>query len=245
MAIGNFFIERFFCRYLCPLGAIFAILSKIKIIHIRKPVANCGNCKACTTKCSMGLQLYKVDKVTHGDCINCFKCVSVCPIKNAKVSIFKRAINVIAVAFISIISFFALYSFKKPLSNILNKEISIETINNAFSQIPNNTTTAQESNNTNTSTTQQQSLNYKPGTYQGEAMSLNSEVELAVTVSSNAIKNVQIINSGGNSYSDAAKQMAQEIVSAQSTDVSVISGATYTSSAVLTAVQNALNKAQS
>ncbi|MGL4741326.1 MAG: 4Fe-4S binding protein [Sarcina sp.] len=240
IAIGNFFIERFFCRYLCPLGAIFAIASKVKIVHIRKPKSNCGNCKACTVKCSMGLQLYKVDKVTHGDCINCFKCVSVCPIKNAKVSIFKRAINVIAIAFISIISFFALYSFKKPLSSVLNKEVSIEAINNAFSAAP-NTVTSPTATTSNTQT----STNYKAGTYNGEAMGLNNEIQLAVTVSSNSIKNVKIINAGGSSYADAANQMAQEIVEAQSTNVSAISGATYTSSGVLNAVQNALNKATS
>ena len=93
ITIGAAFIERFFCRYLCPLGAVFSIISKIGIIKINKPKAECGKCRACTTKCSMGLDLYKVNGARGGECINCLKCTEVCPRNNANVNILGQDVN--------------------------------------------------------------------------------------------------------------------------------------------------------
>ena len=84
--IGSFFIERFFCRYLCPLGAIFAVFSKMRLFNIKKNRSQCGSCRACTNQCSMGIPLYRYDRVTSGECINCFECISHCPRGNAKVN---------------------------------------------------------------------------------------------------------------------------------------------------------------
>ena len=53
IAIGSLYIERFFCRYLCPLGGIFAIVSKFRLFRIRKPRAKCGSCRACTKRCGV------------------------------------------------------------------------------------------------------------------------------------------------------------------------------------------------
>ncbi|MCH5139115.1 4Fe-4S binding protein, partial [Clostridiaceae bacterium UIB06] len=93
ITIGAAFIERFFCRYLCPLGAIFAILSRIGIVKINKPKADCDKCRACTINCSMGLELYQLDCAKGGNCINCLKCAEVCPRKNANINILGQNLN--------------------------------------------------------------------------------------------------------------------------------------------------------
>ena len=93
ITIGAFFIERFFCRYLCPLGAVFSIISRFRITKINKPKADCGKCRACTNNCSMGLNLYKVNGVRGGDCINCLKCTEVCPRNNANTNILGQDVN--------------------------------------------------------------------------------------------------------------------------------------------------------
>ena len=85
--IGAIFIERFFCKYLCPLGAIFAITSKLRLFKIDKPSAKCGKCRVCTNNCPMGIKLYKNEKVNNGECINCLRCTEVCPRKNAQASL--------------------------------------------------------------------------------------------------------------------------------------------------------------
>lgn len=276
--IGDFFIERFFCRYLCPLGAIFVMTSKLKFVHIKKPISECGNCKACTVKCSMGLSLYKQDKVTDGDCINCFKCVDICPKNNATVSLGRRAINTITIAAISILSFLALYNIEKPLAKALNQKLVASELakysNNSNSNITFNnnssnnssSSNANASNNSNTngsntnsdssaSTSNASSTNsgststakYTPGTYTGNAFGYISNIEVSVSVSSNRIDNVVItqINDTPGYYEQPVALIPEEIIGSQSTNVDVVSGATYSSNGIINAVKKALSKAKS
>ena len=81
---GSLYIERFFCRYLCPLGAVFAVVSKFRLFRIQKPRAHCGSCRACTKRCSMGISLYKSNMVRSAECIDCMNCVEICPRDNVR-----------------------------------------------------------------------------------------------------------------------------------------------------------------
>ncbi|MDF2882620.1 MAG: FMN-binding domain protein [Clostridiaceae bacterium] len=51
-------LGRFFYGYLCPLGALFNIFSKLSIFKINMPKDKCENCRACTSQCSMGISLF-------------------------------------------------------------------------------------------------------------------------------------------------------------------------------------------
>jgi polyferredoxin len=93
ITVGAVFIERFFCRYLCPLGAVFTIFSKLGVFKINKPKDKCGACRVCTNNCSMGLPLYKVNSAKGGECINCLKCVEACPRKNANANVMGEDLN--------------------------------------------------------------------------------------------------------------------------------------------------------
>ncbi|MCF0238519.1 MAG: 4Fe-4S binding protein, partial [Sphaerochaetaceae bacterium] len=77
----SFFFERFFCRYLCPLGAIFTLLSSFRLFTITKKEGKCVSCGKCSRSCSMGLNVYQKDRVSSGECISCMKCISSCPFK--------------------------------------------------------------------------------------------------------------------------------------------------------------------
>ena len=70
------FIFRFFCRFFCPLGAIYGLFNKIAILGIKLDRPKCIECGKCITEC-------KMDITTVGDkeCISCGDCVSVCPTK--------------------------------------------------------------------------------------------------------------------------------------------------------------------
>src|SRR5574344_2257177 len=102
ITIGDLFVERFFCRYLCPLGAIFSIVSKGRILNIKKEKSVCGPCKACTNKCAMGINIDAVNLVRSGECINCLNCTSICPKNNAKLVINDKALNEYAVATLAV-----------------------------------------------------------------------------------------------------------------------------------------------
>ena len=74
-----FFISRFWCRNLCPLGAWAGIFNKISFLrlHVKD---SCDRCGACVSACPMGLIPYQSERST--DCILCGECVEACP-KNA------------------------------------------------------------------------------------------------------------------------------------------------------------------
>ncbi len=67
---------RAFCRFICPLGALYGFFNKINIIGV-KVNSSCDHCGACVRKCKMD-----VLRVGDHECINCGECADICP-KNA------------------------------------------------------------------------------------------------------------------------------------------------------------------
>ena len=87
--IGGFFVERFWCRYLCPMAALFNFTQwigqflKIPRFMINRSKDTCINCKLCTKNCPMGITLDNVQIVKDVNCIHCYQCIQICPKDNA------------------------------------------------------------------------------------------------------------------------------------------------------------------
>lgn len=79
IAAGSLLVERFFCRYLCPLGALFAMTSGKRLYKVRRRSDTCTSCGLCTRTCSMGIHIPEKDEVVSGECIQCMRCLAVCP----------------------------------------------------------------------------------------------------------------------------------------------------------------------
>jgi ferredoxin len=73
--------ERVFCKYLCPLGAVNAILSRIPVFRIKRVASTCISCSKCDKACPMNIDVSKPDAVTSPECISCMECVTACPTK--------------------------------------------------------------------------------------------------------------------------------------------------------------------
>ena len=73
---ASIFIFRFFCRVLCPLGAIYAILNRISILHIRCDKDKCVSCGRCAKACHIKIE--PVSKPNSPECVRCGKCVNSC-----------------------------------------------------------------------------------------------------------------------------------------------------------------------
>lgn len=240
--IGAALIERFFCRFLCPLGAIYSIVSALRIFSINKPTEKCGNCRICTQNCPMGIELYKFDQVTTGECINCLRCTSVCPRKNPQARIINQNINPVLSAIIVITAFIGLYSLSNKISiSLKDNNTSANAVRSnapisTKSDLPNNTSSG---NNTDT-------IQYKDGTYNGVGNGHRSGLNVSVTIKNHRITNIEILsNRETPRYTQTAfKAVPQEIIQTQSTQVDVVSGATHSSDGIIQAVQNALSKAK-
>lgn len=255
ITIGAAFIERFFCRYLCPLGAVFSIISKLGIIKINKPKADCGKCRACTINCSMGLQLYKVDGVRGGDCINCLKCTEVCPRNNGNVNMLGKDVNQNLASSVAMATMLGVYGLSNFSADALTKSGVISSQNEitsnavvdsvASSNIQASTSNASQAETSSSSTSSSQGA-YKDGTYTGSGIGFKGRTtKVSVTVANGKISNIETLSYGDDRkwYERASSSVISKIISKQSTSVDAVSGATYSSKGIMSAVANALSQA--
>ena len=74
LLVAGLFIERFYCRYLCPLGAGLAIPSKLKVFDWLHRRPQCGReCRMCETKCTVGA-IDSVGRINPNECVLCLRC---------------------------------------------------------------------------------------------------------------------------------------------------------------------------
>ncbi len=74
--VASVFIFRFFCRFFCPLGAIYGFFSKIALLGVKLDKNKCTDCGLCVNACKMDIK-----RVGDHECIQCGECISVCPTK--------------------------------------------------------------------------------------------------------------------------------------------------------------------
>ncbi|MFV0386100.1 4Fe-4S binding protein [Paracoccus sp. (in: a-proteobacteria)] len=74
LLLAGLFIERFYCRYLCPLGAGLAIPAKLKVFDWLKRRPQCGReCRLCETKCTVGA-IDPLGRINPNECVLCLRC---------------------------------------------------------------------------------------------------------------------------------------------------------------------------
>lgn len=74
ISIGCIFIFRMFCRFICPLGALYSLFNKISLFGIKVEPHKCTGCNKCVSYCELDVM-----KVGDAECISCGKCMNVCP----------------------------------------------------------------------------------------------------------------------------------------------------------------------
>lgn len=73
---SSLLVERFTCKYLCPLGGALAAFNKISPVHL-KSGAGCNHCGRCDVECSMGIDAVP-ENLSDPECVRCLECLETC-----------------------------------------------------------------------------------------------------------------------------------------------------------------------
>jgi len=103
---ASIFVDRFFCKYLCPAGAMYGIISRLSPCKIKRE--DCSSCGLCAKACPMRVEVDRVRTVKSSECIACGQCVVACQSKKREIqmTVFNRKIKPVAFTLSVTIFFF-------------------------------------------------------------------------------------------------------------------------------------------
>lgn len=73
-------VRNFWCRYLCPYGALLGLLNFLSPTKIKRNPVNCIDCGLCNKACPSFIKVDKVKTVLSDECTSCFNCIDACPV---------------------------------------------------------------------------------------------------------------------------------------------------------------------
>ena len=84
VSVLSLFVERPFCKYACPYGALLGVFNLFRIFKIKRNKTTCIDCSACDRACPMNIPVSRTGVVRDHQCITCMKCTSeqACPVDN-------------------------------------------------------------------------------------------------------------------------------------------------------------------
>lgn len=78
-------IKNFWCRYLCPYGALLGLAGLLSPLRITRTKESCIDCELCTKVCPSNIKVHTVNQVWSDECTSCLRCVEECPVKETLV----------------------------------------------------------------------------------------------------------------------------------------------------------------
>lgn len=85
LVIASIFIQNFWCRYLCPYGALLGLAALASPLRITRRGPLCIDCAKCAKACPASLPVDKLVQIRSAECTGCLECVAICPAKDALV----------------------------------------------------------------------------------------------------------------------------------------------------------------
>src|SRR5204863_7301682 len=83
LVVLSVFVQNFWCRYLCPYGALMGLVSVASPLRIRREASLCIDCGKCAKACPSALPVDRLVTIRSAECTGCLQCVAECPAAGA------------------------------------------------------------------------------------------------------------------------------------------------------------------
>lgn len=82
LVLISFVVPNFWCRFLCPYGALLGLPAFISPLQVHRNPEKCIDCRRCDRQCPGRIQVSRKETIRSPECIGCLECVAVCPQKD-------------------------------------------------------------------------------------------------------------------------------------------------------------------
>ncbi len=83
LLLGSVVVQNFWCRYLCPYGALMGLVSLASPLRIRRNTGMCIDCAKCAKACPSALPVDRLVTIQSAECLGCMQCIASCPAEGA------------------------------------------------------------------------------------------------------------------------------------------------------------------
>ncbi len=81
LIVASIFIRDFWCRYLCPYGALLGVFGRFALFKVTRNADICTDCRGCTAVCPARIKVHQLQRVSSIECTSCQDCVMACPVE--------------------------------------------------------------------------------------------------------------------------------------------------------------------
>jgi uncharacterized protein with FMN-binding domain/ferredoxin len=250
------FFERPFCNYLCIEGAKYGLISSLRPVSIKRNESTCVDCKKCDKACPMNIEVSSKENLKSLQCINCFQCISACPVDNTLTfgniglnKMKKKPIPAAAVIIVAVAVMAGIYFVGKDDTIDFNagKNGEIETA------VESTTETVSYGEGSSALELEANERGYlgdakgiDDGVYLGTGVGFKGKMTVELAVIDQQISSVEVVDHRDDKrwFNRAYNIIPDLIVENQTTEVNVVSGATYSSQGIIEGAENALEQAK-
>jgi polyferredoxin len=111
LLVASIFIQNFWCRYLCPYGALMGLAALASPLRIRRDPTTCIDCAKCAKACPSHLPVDRLVQIRSAECLGCMECVTVCPAEGAlNMTVVRKPLPAWAIAAAVVLLFTTVYT---------------------------------------------------------------------------------------------------------------------------------------